>query len=105
MKRLLALTVLFTFSFYANAQLKDPLYGLACRDFKRIQSGDEDVMKNIHTIIVQLYWSDIQPREGGPIERNNAVDNALDWVRSFNKKYGTDIGLKIRLYCGARSPQ
>ncbi|MEP6844681.1 MAG: hypothetical protein ABI861_01700 [Panacibacter sp.] len=97
--------VLIAFSFYAATQFKEPLYGLACRDFKRIQSTDDEVIKNMHTIIVQLNWSDIQLTEDGSIERDNAADRAIKWVNAFNEKYGTDIGLKIRLYTGMNSPQ
>lgn len=106
MKKTTALSIiLFLFYSCAIAQFKEPLYGLAVRDFKRIKSGDDDVIKNMHTIIVQLNWSDIQLTENGPIERDNALDKAIKWVTEFNEKYGADIGLKVRLYSGMNSPQ
>lgn len=103
-KALLSSFFFLAISLMATAQLKQPITGLACRDFGRIQNADDDVMKNISAIIVQLNWSDIQPKENGPIERNNDLDKAIKWVQSFKAKYGVDIGLKVRLYCGFHSP-
>ena len=88
----------------ANAQYKAPISGLVCRDFGRIKPGDEDIMKQMGGIVVQLYWRDIQPDEGGPVKTNNDVDAAITWVRDFKAKYGVDLGIKIRLYCGVYSP-
>src|SRR5262245_43616084 len=96
--------LLFAFSLFASAQLKEPLAGLACRDFKRIQSTDDDIMKNIDVVIVQLHWNDIQPKEDGPIAHENDLDRAIKWVHDFKQKYGVSIGLKVRLYCGIYSP-
>ena len=105
MKKLLLFYVLLTsFGIIANAQYKAPISGLVCRDFGRIKTGDEDIIKEMGGIVVQLYWRDIQPEEGGPIKKNNDVDVALKWVQNFNAKYGVDVGIKIRLYCGVYSP-
>lgn len=89
---------------FAYAQYKPSICGLVCRDFGRIKPGDEDIMKQMGGIVVQLYWKDIQPDEGGPVKKNNDVDSAINWVRNFKEKYGVDIGIKIRLYCGVYSP-
>lgn len=104
-KKALLLSLLVpSFAFMGCAQLKQPLSGLACRDFKRINPQDDELMKNISTVIVQVHWNDIQPKENGPIVRDNDIDNAIKWVRTFKQKYGVDIGLKVRLYCGIHSP-
>lgn len=105
MKKVLLVSLfIFSVSLFANAQLKPPITGLACRDFGRIQSADDDVMKNINAIIVQLNWNEIQPQENGAIVRDNDLDKAIKWVQSFKAKHGVDIALKVRLYCGFHSP-
>lgn len=87
--------------------LKASLSGLVCRDFDRIDvsgGADDAMMKITSGVVIQLYWKDIQTKEGGEIVRGNRVDQAIDWVRKFKAKYGIDIPIKIRLYCGAFSP-
>lgn len=104
MKKLL-LCLLFTYHYaFSNAQFKPAITGLVCRDFGRIKPGDENIMKQMGGIVVQLYWRDIQPDEGAPLKKNNDVDAAINWVRDFKTKYGIDLGIKIRLYCGIYSP-
>jgi len=88
----------------SNAQYKRPVTGLVCRDFDRIKQGDEEIMKQMGGIVVQLYWKDIQPEEDGPVKKNNDLDAAINWVRDFKTKYGVNLGIKIRLYCGVYSP-
>jgi len=90
-----------------STDLKQPLSGLVCRDFDRIDvagGADDAMMKITNGVIIQLYWKDIQTKENGEIIRGNRVDQAIDWVRKFKAKYGVDIPIKIRLYCGAFSP-
>lgn len=87
--------------------LKQPLRGFVCRDFDRIDvagGADDAMMKITNGVIIQLYWKDIQPKEGGEITRNNRVDQAIEWARKFKAKYGVDIPIKVRLYCGVYSP-
>jgi len=93
-------------SVQSDGDLKEPLRGLVCRDFDRIDAGgsDDDMMKITNGVIIQLYWADIQPQENGPIVRDNRLDKALEWVRKFKAKYGVDIPIKVRLYCGLHSP-
>jgi hypothetical protein len=90
-----------------STDIKQPLSGLVCRDFDRIDvagGADDAMMKITNGVIIQLYWKDIQTKENGEIIRDNRVDQAIDWVRKFKAKYGVDIPIKIRLYCGAFSP-
>jgi hypothetical protein len=86
--------------------LKQPLKGLVCRDYDRIDpaGSDDNMMKITNGVIIQLYWKDIQPTENGAIVRGNRVDQAIDWARKFKAKYGIDIPIKVRLYCGVYSP-
>jgi len=87
--------------------LKPIMHGLVCRDFDRIDvsaGSDDAIMKITNGVIVQLYWKDIQPKEGGELVRNNRVDQAIEWVKKFKAKYGVDVPVKIRLYCGMYSP-
>src|SRR4051794_23239867 len=105
MKKTLLLSLLFAgFISFANAQYKPPISGLVCRDFGRVKPGDEDIIKQLGGIVVQLYWKDIQPDESGSVKKNNDVDAAINWVRDFKEKYGVEPGIKIRLYCGIYSP-
>lgn len=90
-----------------HAVSKKPLLGLVCRDFDRIDvtgGSDDAVMKITNGVIVQLQWKDIQPQESGPIVRNNKLDQAIEWSRKFTSKYGVDMPVKVRLYCGIYSP-
>lgn len=87
--------------------LKPSLSGLVCRDFDRVDASggaDDATMKITSGVVIQLYWKDIQTKEGGEIVRGNRVDQAIDWARKFKAKYGVDVPIKIRLYCGAFSP-
>ncbi|NNV56261.1 hypothetical protein [Limnovirga soli] len=86
--------------------LKQPLKGLVCRDYDRIDpaGSDDNMMKITNGVIIQLYWKDIQPTENGAIVRGNRVDQAIDWARKFKAKYGIEIPIKVRLYCGVYSP-
>jgi hypothetical protein len=104
MKKLLLCLLFISFCAFTYAQYKIPISGLVCRDFGRIKTGDEDIMKQMGGVVVQLYWRDIQPDENGAVKRNNDADAAINWVRDFKIKYGVDLGIKIRLYCGIYSP-
>lgn len=87
--------------------VKPPLRGLICRGYDRIDvtgGSDDAMMKITNGVVVQLNWKDIQTRENGPIVRNNKLDEAIQWSRNFTKKYGVEMPIKLRLYCGINSP-
>lgn len=89
-------------------QLKPQAAGFAFRDFELVDTVNTnlDLLKVINTIVVKVYWQDIQSTDGAEIVHPNAIDNALDYARRMNAANpGLNLSLKIRLYCGIASPQ
>lgn len=91
-----------------SPDLKPQAPGFAFRDFELVDTVNTeiDLLKVVNTIVVKVYWQDIQPQEDGEIIHPNAIDNALNYVRIMNTANpGLNLTLKIRLYCGIASPQ
>ena len=91
-----------------TSSLKPQAAGFAFRDFELVDTNntDIDLLKIVNTIVVKAYWQDIQPQENGPLVHPNAIDNALNYVRTMNAKNpGMNLCLKVRLYCGIAAPQ
>ena len=91
-----------------SPDLKPQAAGFAFRDFELVDTvnTDIDLLKVVNTIVVKVYWQDIQPQEDGEIIHPNAIDNALNYARRMNTANpGLNLSLKIRLYCGIASPQ
>lgn len=91
-----------------TSSLKPQAAGFAFRDFELVDTNntDIDLLKIVNTIVVKVYWQDIQPQENGPLVHPNAIDNALNYVRTMNAKNpGMNLCLKVRLYCGIAAPQ
>lgn len=91
-----------------STNLKPQAAGFAFRDFELVDTLNTniDLLKVVNTIVVKVYWQDIQPQENGAIIHPNAIDNALNYTRIMNaKNQGLNLSLKIRLYCGIAAPE
>jgi hypothetical protein len=54
--------------------------------------------------VVQAKWSDLQPSPGAQLASDNAVDTAINDVRTLNATDHIDLGLKIRILAGVWAP-
>lgn len=52
--------------------------------------------------VVKVNWSALQPDSFGPIVANNAIDNAINWVR--NTPGAADLSIKLRVLGGIYAP-
>jgi hypothetical protein len=55
--------------------------------------------------VVEAYWTDLQPSQGGPLAAGNAIDQAITQVQSLNAANpGLNMRLKVRIYAGIHAP-
>jgi hypothetical protein len=53
--------------------------------------------------VVNVYWADIQPAQGAPINSNNAIDQAITTLHQIDPS--GRMGLKVRLFAGIHAPE
>jgi hypothetical protein len=78
--------------------IKPALAGLLSRD----GPPPADYASVMGGFVVNVYWSDIQPQQGGPIQPNNAIDQAIATLHQVDPS--RRMGLKVRLFAGVYAP-
>lgn len=59
----------------------------------------------VNGYVVSVDWADLQTSRGATITANNAIDQAITYVRKINTaNAGLDMKLKLRVYAGAGAP-
>lgn len=85
----------------AAQALKPPIQGLV--DNREIPPTSH--FDAVQARVVGVTWAELQPEQGGPIVEGNAIDEALEEVRSLNERNpGLDMKIKLRVYAGIDAP-
>jgi hypothetical protein len=79
--------------------VKPPIRGLLDRQGEPPKA----MLPAVRAYVVKVNWADLQPVQGGPIVRNNAIDAALARVRD-PKSPVHGLALKLRVFCGVQAP-
>jgi hypothetical protein len=56
-------------------------------------------------VSVNVPWADLEPTEGAPLTRPNAIDEAVDAVRRAGSGADCARGVKVRVLAGVHSPE
>ena len=55
-------------------------------------------------IVLNVTWRQLQAAEGGPLD-TSFIDSAIAQVNSYNATWGTDLGIKLRVWGGYQAPE
>src|SRR5262245_61887545 len=59
--------------------------------------------KSFGEIVLNVTWDRLQPSE--TTISTTLIDSAISQLNQFNAQYGTDIGIKLRVWGGFRAPE
>src|SRR5262249_5361737 len=54
-------------------------------------------------IVLNLTWAQLQPTEGA-VPTSSLINDAINQVLAFNAAYGTNVGIKLRVWGGFTAP-
>ena len=99
----------FSGSHAATSNIKPPLEGLIDRGTfgKTFTLPPEPDLDYIGGVVANVYWADLQPTQGGPIQHGsvNQLDQAISQVTAYNSGHPThQIYIKLRIQAGNHAP-
>lgn len=60
----------------------------------------------VNGYVVKANWADLQPTQGGAIASDNAIDQAINYVKTQNNAHpGLNMRVKLRIYDGINAPE
>lgn len=54
-------------------------------------------------IVLNVTWAELQPTENGPLD-TSSINTAISEVETYNALFGTDVGIKLRVWGGYTAP-
>src|ERR1044071_3854539 len=55
-------------------------------------------------IVLNVTWAALQPTQTGPLDPSSVILAAIQAVEAYNQQYGTDLGIKLRVWGGFTAP-
>ena len=55
-------------------------------------------------IVLNVTWAQLQPTQSGPLDTSSVILDAIQAVEAYNQQYGTDLGIKLRVWGGFTAP-
>src|SRR5215217_1657626 len=84
-------------AFYNNPSQAVPFSSLLNADLAPFPGSFSEIVLNVT-------WADLQPTQDGPIDPSSLILDAIQAVQAYNRQYGTDLGIKLRVWGGFTAP-